>query len=141
VLRTTLRCFRGMVDGFSKCIEADLGSEGLESALTNAESIRRWVWRLVLGVLIAMSFASADSSPTAGLVDGSAEIVSNSFLLVGAAEPSGGRHPVEKLCDIGTGTRRPCHRASPAREYDRIDPTIRTRGPAYAVRMVHDALA
>src|SRR5882672_8929126 len=59
MLRTKLRCCPDMVGGFRKCIEADLGAEVLESAPTNAESIRWSVSWLVLWVLIAMSFPPA----------------------------------------------------------------------------------
>jgi hypothetical protein len=39
VLGTSLRCSPGLVNEFSTCIDADLGSETLESEATNAESI------------------------------------------------------------------------------------------------------
>jgi hypothetical protein len=56
VLRTALRCGAGLLDEFSKCIEADLGSAALGSVATNANSARSSVARLVLCALIAVSF-------------------------------------------------------------------------------------
>jgi hypothetical protein len=64
VLRTMRLCCPGLLDEFSKCVEADLGTEVLESAPTNAGAIRSGVSRLLLWILIATSFPStADSSP------------------------------------------------------------------------------
>src|ERR1700722_20164880 len=51
----------------------------------------------------------------------SADIVGNSFTLVGAPDCGKRRYLVEKLCDAGARTRRPGHRASPAREHDQIE--------------------
>jgi hypothetical protein len=82
VLRTALRYCPALVDEFSKCIAADLGSEALESAPMNAGSIRSDVSRLVLWALIAMSFCST-AARRGGWVDRSADIVGDCFLLVG----------------------------------------------------------
>jgi hypothetical protein len=47
VLRAALRCSPALVDEFSKCIEADLGSEDPGSVATNADFARSRVRRLV----------------------------------------------------------------------------------------------
>src|SRR5258708_14229333 len=62
-----------------------------------------------------------DSSPTAGLVERSADLVGDAFALVGAADRLERRHLVEELRDVGTRARRLGHRAGPAREHDEIE--------------------
>jgi hypothetical protein len=60
-------------------------------------------------------------SPTARIVDGSADLVGDAFTRIRA--PYGGkrRYLVEKLCDIRTRAWRFGHRARPAQEHHEVE--------------------
>src|SRR3981081_4397536 len=91
---------------------------------TKGKSIRSGVLRLVLSVIIAISFLPPTVEAwlrSSDCLSGSADLVGDSFMLVGAADRWEGRHPAEKLCDVATRARRLGHRAGPAREHDEIE--------------------
>src|SRR3954469_13060751 len=92
---------------------------------------------------MAMSFPpAADSSATAGLVVRSADLVGDSFTLVGAVDRGEGRYPVEELCDAVARTRRLAHRAAPAREHDQIEidgaESVAEKVRAVSLQMIFD---